>query len=175
MRHNNDAWHAILTRTAHHRSRTTHHAPAARPPACGAGQAYDPESEVCIGPCEPGRYLRVDSVGIPACKACPKGTVAPKAGATKCLRCPKGKEPSADAAKCVSVLEACTDGKLSPGEADVDCGGACPKQCDYLQACSKGADCLTGVCTGGACACPARSDGKEYVGISRDRKTCECC
>ena len=64
----------------------------------------------------------------------------------------------------------CSDGVMSQGETDIDCGGICRSQfgniCEYdpgdklAEGCSTNADCVSGVCTAGRCY-PTCSDGKR--------------
>jgi hypothetical protein len=58
----------------------------------------------------------------------------------------------------------CMDGKVSPGETDVDCGGACPRCADGKK-CTSPSDCTSSACIGGVCVEPECTDkvkdGKE--------------
>ncbi len=66
-----------------------------------------------------------------------------------------------DIPKGVCKAPTCNDGTKNQDEADIDCGGACPK-CDVLKACKGNADCTTGVCAdtgkGMQCQPPACTD-----------------
>jgi hypothetical protein len=46
--------------------------------------------------------------------------------------------------------ERCGNGRIDPGEVDVDCGGSCGL-CSAGAMCSTGATCASGICTGGRC------------------------
>jgi hypothetical protein len=43
-------------------------------------------------------------------------------------------------------MKTCSNGELDPGEAEVDCGGACPAKCGYGKKCSLDKDCDTASC-----------------------------
>lgn len=45
----------------------------------------------------------------------------------------------------------CYDGKLSPDETDVDCGGVCSQKCGSKQQCKVPEDCVSGKCSNGRC------------------------
>src|SRR5262249_28059495 len=53
--------------------------------------------------------------------------------------------------------ELCSDGQLSAGESDVDCGGPC-KPCSTGQGCVLPGDCTSAICADGICA-SAPGDG----------------
>jgi hypothetical protein len=70
----------------------------------------------------------------------------------------------------------CENGKLDPGEADVDCGKACSKKCAEGKSCTVDKDCATGHCVGGQCAlCPAKmvaiSSGTTHFCVDVDEVT----
>lgn len=69
---------------------------------------------------------------------------------TKGLACTPG-----DAQVCVCEVPTCTDGVQNEGESAVDCGGTKCKACTTGKACAATTDCISGVCTGGLCSCPA--------------------
>lgn len=77
------------------------------------------------------------------------------------------------------VAPSCTDGEMSPGETDVDCGGAtdCPR-CATTQFCGDAADCLSGTCISGVCRDPACTDelknGSE-TDVDCGGLTCDAC
>jgi formylglycine-generating enzyme required for sulfatase activity len=55
----------------------------------------------------------------------------------------------------VCITPSCTDKIKDGSETDTDCGGpTCPK-CTLGKACGAGGDCVSNVCNGGSCACPA--------------------
>jgi hypothetical protein len=49
------------------------------------------------------------------------------------------------------TLNACRDGKLSPGEADVDCGRVCNQPCASGSTCNDDVDCSSVFCSAGTC------------------------
>lgn len=58
-------------------------------------------------------------------------------------------------------LDACRDRKLSPGEADVDCGGICPTACASGATCSNDQDCASVFCSAGTCTDQTCSDSLQ--------------
>jgi hypothetical protein len=79
-------------------------------------------------------------------------------GGPQCPDCEPGKACNVNA-DCTSqvcgdnglcALPSCTDGVRNGDETDLDCGGPCPP-CLTGGACTTGADCQQGVCTGGTC------------------------
>jgi hypothetical protein len=77
--------------------------------------------------------------------------------------------PPADAVM-IDASPACIDGVLSPGEADVDCGGVCPNGCDAGDDCTMHTDCASSVCANLTCAVLAsclaiRDAGQTTSGI----------
>lgn len=69
--------------------------------------------------------------------------------------------PSPDAAVDSLPPPSCTDGIKNGTETAIDCGGSCApaRTCPNNQACSKAADCGSGVCTAGTCQAPTCNDG----------------
>jgi uncharacterized delta-60 repeat protein len=61
------------------------------------------------------------------------------------------------------VATACVDGKKSPSETDVDCGGTCAG-CSDGQTCALAADCRSGLCAGTTCA-PTFAIGVAVTGL----------
>jgi hypothetical protein len=66
----------------------------------------------------------------------------------------------------------CQDGKLSPGETDIDCGGVsgCPR-CASGETCQSVSDCNGGACTSGRCRAPSCTDGlrnQDEIGVDCD-------
>src|SRR5690606_15932155 len=59
----------------------------------------------------------------------------------------------------------CSDGVANGLESDVDCGGPCPP-CGDGKTCTKGQECLSGVCQGGVCQPPKCDDGLKNGGES---------
>ena len=59
--------------------------------------------------------------------------------------------------KCVPA--SCTDGELSPGETDVDCGGEACGPCLAGESCTRGDDCSSALCFDGTCAPSTCRDG----------------
>ena len=57
---------------------------------------------------------------------------------------------------CISVL--CTNGRLDPGETDIDCGGPRCPSCANGQSCDTYTDCASRFCDAGSCA-PCGGDG----------------
>jgi len=57
-----------------------------------------------------------------------------------------------------STAVSCSDRQIDNDESDYDCGGSCTP-CVTGQACLVPSDCLSGVCTEGACAAPKCDDG----------------
>lgn len=49
------------------------------------------------------------------------------------------------------VADACADGRRSPGETDVDCGGTTCAACASSLACGTDGDCVSGACRGNVC------------------------
>lgn len=71
----------------------------------------------------------------------------------------------------------CGDGQRSPGESDVDCGGACGP-CALGAACVVASDCVNELCVNGACAEPTCSDGvqnQDEGGVDCGGASCEPC
>ena len=67
--------------------------------------------------------------------------------------------------------ESCSDGKLSPAEAAIDCGGACPKKCSVGEACQLNDDCGEGLqCISSACKACAENDN-NCNGIPDDQES----
>jgi hypothetical protein len=79
-----------------------------------------------------------------------------------------GDAPVADA-DTTDASPACIDGMLSPGEADVDCGGVCPTKCVAGDDCAMHTDCASGVCTGTCVVLPTclaiRDAGQTTSGV----------
>ena len=61
-------------------------------------------------------------------------------------------------------LNACSDHKLSPGEADVDCGGSCPTPCASGAACGTDTDCASAYCSANICTNQTCSDALKNQG-----------
>jgi hypothetical protein len=65
------------------------------------------------------------------------------------------------------LVPTCTDKVMDGAESDVDCGAACPLQCDDNKLCTKDADCKSGVCGTNVLKCyPAATcagDGGAHV------------
>jgi hypothetical protein len=59
------------------------------------------------------------------------------------------------------VASTCLDGKLTFGEADLDCGGSCAGKCLKGKSCTANGDCVSGACAAGVCASPDCTDGKK--------------
>ncbi|MBS3104702.1 hypothetical protein J4234_00425 [Candidatus Woesearchaeota archaeon] len=67
--------------------------------------------------------------------------------------------------------ESCSDGKLSPAEAAIDCGGACPKKCIQGEACQLNDDCGEGLqCISSVCKACAENDS-NCNGIPDDQES----
>lgn len=56
-------------------------------------------------------------------------------------------------------VETCRDGLLNGTETAVDCGPTCNAGCDRGQRCSADEQCVSGLCSAGACIVPSCSDG----------------
>jgi hypothetical protein len=56
------------------------------------------------------------------------------------------------------VAPACDDGRKNGDETAIDCGGSCPLRCAVSELCAKGADCDSGVCSGGKCVAAKCAD-----------------
>ncbi|MSP62491.1 MAG: VCBS repeat-containing protein [Myxococcales bacterium] len=56
--------------------------------------------------------------------------------------------------------QTCGNGKKDGDESDLDCGGSC-LPCANGKGCGKPGDCVSAVCTAGACAAPTCSDGAK--------------
>jgi hypothetical protein len=56
------------------------------------------------------------------------------------------------------TVDPCSDGKLSPGEADVDCGQICAAACASGSTCSSDDDCASVFCAQGICEDPTCTD-----------------
>lgn len=73
----------------------------------------------------------------------------------------------------------CTDGLASPGETDVDCGGACSRKCTSGKVCQAPADCLSSTCNSNRCGTdPTCSDGiknQDEVGLDCGGASCAPC
>ncbi|MFN3196795.1 MAG: hypothetical protein ACE366_00060 [Bradymonadia bacterium] len=62
-------------------------------------------------------------------------------------------------------FQPCVDGQVSPGESDVDCGRGCDTRCGLDQACFRGEDCDSGVCSAaGRCVASTCADGRWNAG-----------
>lgn len=90
-------------------------------------------------------------------------------GGTTCGKCANGKTCAA-VSDCASgfcnltttkcVADACSDGALSTGETDIDCGGATCAKCVVGKTCNGSGDCASGVCdVNKKCVSTACSDG----------------
>ncbi len=128
----------------------------------------------CAGKCFNGKKDD-DEGGIDCGGAC----------ASKCL---KGMACSADdncttnqCIKGVCGLDLCKDKELSPGEADIDCGGpSCDKKCAIDAACKADKDCESGWCDGKNCVATSCVDKKisgtetdlDCGGGCKDKATC---
>ena len=109
--------------------------------------------------CPPPLVCKVGSC-LPECKEdrdCPDGAVC-KAGS--CELTSTGDGGVADAG-----VPSCKNGKLDPGETQVDCGGTCGA-CDGSP-CTKPSDCASQVCQGLTCNKPSCSDGLQN-GVESD-------
>jgi cysteine-rich repeat protein len=64
---------------------------------------------------------------------------------------------------CTLTAGSCTDGLRTGDETGVDCGGSCApaKQCALGGGCAANTDCVTGLCTSGACAAARCGDGVQ--------------
>ncbi|MFM2152150.1 MAG: hypothetical protein RL199_585, partial [Pseudomonadota bacterium] len=68
----------------------------------------------------------------------------------------------------ICVPKTCRDGKLSPGELDVDCGGPCAALCKLGQSCKVRGDCDRGLLCGGDTALTCVVPRSEGATCSRD-------
>jgi hypothetical protein len=136
---------------------------------CGVGA--DCQSGVCTG-------------GVCQAPACTDGVKNGTETDTDCggatcdslgKTCANGKDCAAGAdcqskvcAGGVCQAPTCTDGQQNGSETDTDCGGAtCDAGghlCGANQKCGIGADCQSGVCTGGLCQAPTCTDGLKNGG-----------
>lgn len=84
----------------------------------------------------------------------PAGDVCNGAGQCRCHDgIQDGDETGVDCGgSCAACGGTCTDGILDNKETDVDCGGSCP-QCAVGKGCLVNADCKSGSCKHGLCAC----------------------
>lgn len=97
---------------------------------------------------------------------CVEGLACPDGYACAADRCvPSQCAASEDLPSCVGTwcpdgscaAAQCSDGRLGPGEVDVDCGGPCVR-CALGAVCSVDADCAQGGCVGGLCSKPSCAD-----------------
>lgn len=58
----------------------------------------------------------------------------------------------------ICVTSTCSDGYLSSGEGDIDCGGVCVSKCPLGKKCAAGSDCASSFCDGAACVASACED-----------------
>ena len=68
------------------------------------------------------------------------------------------------------TLNACHDGKLSPGEADVDCGRVCNTPCASGSTCTDDLDCASVFCSVGTCTDQTCSDNLK----NQDESDIDC-
>lgn len=69
-----------------------------------------------------------------------------------------------------TVGDCCTNGIKDAGEADVDCGGTCPR-CAIGKTCADRGDCASARCDGGTCAACANNG---ECGLDVDGSICGC-
>ncbi|MBM4345664.1 MAG: IPT/TIG domain-containing protein, partial [Deltaproteobacteria bacterium] len=137
-------------------------------PGCPTGKACKSHADCLGGACSPTgkcldtcKNLKQDGnetfidCGGGSCKPCSQG-LACKVG-SDCLTgvCLGG--------KCATDSMAnCQDGKLSPGEVDVDCGHTCWVKCAVGKKCQYAIDCQSGICGAGkTCVASLCDDGKQ--------------
>jgi hypothetical protein len=129
--------------------------PAGAEPTASGGMGPEPTA---AGPPPPGAPSACDD-GL----ACPDGY---SCGADRCL--PNECATSEDLPSCVGVwcpggscaAAQCSDGRLGPGEADIDCGGPC-LGCAPGAACRVDVDCAQGGCVAGLCSNPSCADAVQ--------------
>lgn len=117
-----------------------------------------------------------------ACPPCATGRACRKAVDCESRKCrPRSRFLCVVAGYCAGVcLEpTCDDGVANGNEADVDCGGSCPRKCDPGDTCGTDADCASNVCAGDECR-PARCDdgvqngGETGVDCGGSCASCSC-
>jgi hypothetical protein len=155
---------------------------------CAAGAGCGVDSDCASGVCCPSSGVR----GGAACtknsclgSSCNDGVrngteTSTDCGGVACAPCGNTKG-CVIASDCVSGVcsagtcqaPSCTDGVQNGSEADTDCGTACAGQpctgggsckCADLATCGSGADCASGICTGGTCQAPSCTDGVRNGG-----------
>lgn len=63
---------------------------------------------------------------------------------------------------CTTPAPSCDDGVTNGGETDIDCGGSACSGCAAGASCSVASDCVSEICTAGACAVPPTcTDGNQ--------------
>ena len=112
----------------------------------------------CAGKCYNGKKDD-DEGGIDCAGACTvkclKGMACASDDACTTGQCLKG----------VCGVDACKDGKLSPGETDIDCGGpTCDGKCADKLGCKADKDCKSGFCDGLICVTNNCTDKKQDAG-----------
>lgn len=136
---------------------------------CASVETCDTGSFVCElndgQPCTPGDCFSghciddvcCDSSCAGTCESCdivPGVCTLQPDGADPDLEC-----PGADSCNGMGGCR-CSDGQVSGDETGVDCGGpTCGVLCPAGEGCDGPSDCVSGVCSGGACQAPACGDG----------------
>ncbi|MCB9700542.1 MAG: DUF4215 domain-containing protein [Myxococcales bacterium] len=114
---------------------------ACAPASCGDGLVQPGEE------CDDGNDDSTDAC-LPTCVNATCGDGFVQAGVDDC---DDGNADNSDACTTLCKAPACDDAIVSGDESDVDCGGGC-SPCDVGKACVGGGDCMSGFCSGGACA-----------------------
>ena len=70
----------------------------------------------------------------------------------------------------MQTIAACRDGRLSPGESDVDCGQVCATPCASGKACIVDLDCSSAFCSTGVCQDQTCTDGLK----NQDESDIDC-
>ncbi len=113
-----------------------------------------------------GGETDVDCGGV--CKPCANGKICEVNGDCLDRSCIEG----------MCQPESCTDGKKSPGETGMDCGGPDCAKCPPGGGCGADLDCTSGICTDDVCVEPSCGDDKkngDETDVDCGGEDCEGC
>jgi hypothetical protein len=108
--------------------------------------------------CVPPTCLDHQRDGDETATDCGGASCAPCGTGRPCLRDRDCTSGICSASTKLCQAPSCADGKRNGDEADVDCGGSCPKRCEAGKHCAVGDDCVGGTCSGALCL-PSCHDG----------------